>query len=76
VDSQIYKSCVQLPTYADNKALPAFARPTTLLQQSIDICYPPDRPHTDDDAVGHLQRLAKKIIVGSANDSEMSCLPY
>jgi len=29
--------CVQLPTYADNAALPAFVRRTPLLQQSIDI---------------------------------------
>ena len=29
--------CVQQPTYADNVPLPAFARRTPLLQQSIDI---------------------------------------
>jgi len=32
--------CVQLPTYADNVALPAFARRTPLLQQVIDISCP------------------------------------
>ena len=32
---------VQLPTYADNVALPAFVRLTPLLQQSIDISWPP-----------------------------------
>ena len=33
--------CVQLPTYADNVALPAFARRMPPLQQSIDIACPP-----------------------------------
>jgi len=33
--------CVQLPTYADNVALPAFARRTPLLLQSIDVSCPP-----------------------------------
>jgi len=32
--------CVQLPTYADNVALPTFARRMPLLQQSINICLP------------------------------------
>jgi len=32
--------CVQLATYADNVALPAFDRRTPLLQQSIDISCP------------------------------------
>ena len=36
-----YQVSVQLPTYADNVALPAFARRTLLLQQSIDISCPP-----------------------------------
>ena len=33
--------CVQLPTYADNVALPAFASRPPLLQQSIEISCPP-----------------------------------
>ena len=33
--------CVQLPTYADNVALPAFARCTPPLQQSTNISCPP-----------------------------------
>jgi len=38
---QVY-SCVQLPTYADNVALPALELRTPLLPQSIDIFCPPD----------------------------------
>jgi len=38
---QYQQVCVQLPTYADNVALPAFARRTPLLQQSINISCPP-----------------------------------
>jgi len=34
---------VQLSTYVDNEALPAFARHTPLLRQSIDISCPPSR---------------------------------
>ena len=37
---QKIQACVQLPTYTDNVALPAFARRTPLLQQSIDISRP------------------------------------
>ena len=33
--------CVQLPTYTDNVALPAFASRPPLLQQSIEISCPP-----------------------------------
>jgi len=34
---------VQLSTYVDNETLPAFARHTPLLRQSIDISCPPSR---------------------------------
>ena len=35
------KVCIQLPSHADNVALPAFARRTPAVQQSIDISCPP-----------------------------------
>ena len=34
--------CAELPTYADNVALPAFAHRTPLLQQSVHISRSPD----------------------------------
>jgi len=37
----LFSRCVQLPTHADNVALPVFTRRTPLLQQSIDISCPP-----------------------------------
>ena len=37
----LFSRCVQLPTHADNVALPVFVRRTPLLQQSIDISFPP-----------------------------------
>jgi len=38
---QVSEVCVQLPTYANNVALFAFARRTPLLQQSVAISCPP-----------------------------------
>ena len=43
--TQFKQVCVQLSTSADDVALPAFARRTPLLKQSIDISCPPRPQH-------------------------------